>query len=139
MEFARPLFGAHGCPGKIPVASDAVALPATIFFGFGDDPTTKLFSRRHATRRAKPWLIDSQMGPISFQAMHTSVKARDPRVPSPLDRRRLSVATLGISDAAITRAYREPGSVRESTLLRLRLAAVELQLPLPGDHLEEEK
>lgn len=71
--------------------------------------------------------------------MHTAAKPRDPRVPGPLDRRRLSVATLGISDAAITRAYRDPGSVRESTLLRLRRAAVELRLPLPGDDVKEQK
>lgn len=56
----------------------------------------------------------------------------DPRVPSAFNRRRLTVATLGISDAAIARAYTNPNSVRESTLLRLRRAARELGLPLPG-------
>lgn len=71
--------------------------------------------------------------------MHTSTKARDPKVPGRLDRLRLSVATSGMSDAAITRAYRDPRSVRESTLLRLRLAAVELSLPLPGECAEEQK
>lgn len=39
---------------------------------------------------------------------------------------------MGISDAAIARAYTNPNSVRESTLLRLRRAARELGLPLPG-------
>jgi len=58
---------------------------------------------------------------------------RDPRVPSPFDRRRLTVATIGISDAAITRAYTNPSSVRESTLLRLQRAARELGLPSPGE------
>ena len=57
---------------------------------------------------------------------------RDPRVPSPFNRRRLTVATLGISDAAIARAYANPTTVRESTLLRLQKAAKELGLPAPG-------
>jgi hypothetical protein len=55
-----------------------------------------------------------------------------PNVPSPFNRRRLTVASLGISDAAIARAYADPTSVRESTLLRLQKAAVELGLPVPG-------
>ncbi len=55
-----------------------------------------------------------------------------PLIPSPFNRRRLTVATLGISDAAITRAYKDPHSVRESTLLRLQKAARELGLPAPG-------
>lgn len=54
-------------------------------------------------------------------------------VPSPFNRRRLTVETLGISDAAIARAYRDPHSVRESTLLRLQKAARELGLPIPGE------
>lgn len=58
---------------------------------------------------------------------------RRPNVPSPFDRKRLTVATLGISDAAIARAYTDPRSVRESTLLRLRRAAKELGLPSPGE------
>lgn len=53
-------------------------------------------------------------------------------IPSPFNRRRLTVATLGISDAAIARAYTDPTRVRESTLLRLQKAALELGLPLPG-------
>lgn len=57
---------------------------------------------------------------------------RDPKVPSPFNRRRLSVATLGISEGAIARAYADPKSVRESTLLRLQLAARQLGLPVPG-------
>lgn len=56
----------------------------------------------------------------------------NPKVPRPFDRKRLTVATLGISDAAIARAYTNPHSVRESTLLRLRKAAAELGLPSPG-------
>ena len=96
-------------------------------------------SRRHAPVRDKRCLIGSQTGSIRYQVMHMSARARDPRVPSPFDRRRLSVATLGISDAAITRAYRAPESVRESTLLRLRRAAGELGLPLPGEHSEVKK
>jgi hypothetical protein len=56
-----------------------------------------------------------------------------PVTPSPFNRRRLTVATLGISDAAITRAYKDPNSVRESTLLRLQKAARELGLPVPGE------
>ncbi|MEO7034458.1 MAG: hypothetical protein ABI335_11595 [Polyangiaceae bacterium] len=58
---------------------------------------------------------------------------RKSNVPSPFNRRRLTVASLGISDAAIARAYSDPNSVRESTLLRLRKAAVELGLPGPGE------
>ena len=58
---------------------------------------------------------------------------RDPKVPSPFNRRRLTVATLGISDAAIARAYASPKKVRESTLLRLQKAAKELGLPVPGE------
>jgi len=57
----------------------------------------------------------------------------DPRVPIPFNRRRLTVATLGISDAAIARAYVNPKNVRESTLLRLQKAAKELGLPAPGE------
>jgi hypothetical protein len=68
-----------------------------------------------------------------------SNKVRDPRVPSPFDRRRLTVATLGISDAAIARAYRNPGAVRESTLLRLQKAARELGLPAPGEESEQKR
>jgi hypothetical protein len=56
----------------------------------------------------------------------------DPRVPSPFNRRRLTVATLGLSDAAIARAYATPDRVRESTLLRLQEAARQLGLPIPG-------
>lgn len=56
-----------------------------------------------------------------------------PSVPSPFNRHRLTVATLGLSDAAITRAYKDPQSVRESTLLRLQKAARELGFPVPGD------
>ena len=62
-----------------------------------------------------------------------SIADTPPVVPSPFNRRRLTVATLGISDAAITRAYRNPSSVRESTLLRLQKAARELGLPVPGE------
>jgi len=58
---------------------------------------------------------------------------RDPKVPSPFNRRRLTVATLGISDGAIARAYADPKKVRESTLLRLQKAAKELGLPIPGE------
>lgn len=63
--------------------------------------------------------------------MHTPSRTHDPRVPTPFDRRRLSVATLGTSDAAIMRAYRDPSSVRQSTLLRLTKAAHELGLQAP--------
>jgi hypothetical protein len=58
---------------------------------------------------------------------------RDPRVnaPTPHERKRLSVATLGIDDRTILRAYADPTSVRESTLLRLRHAARELGLQPP--------
>jgi len=59
-----------------------------------------------------------------------------PNVPSPFNRRRLTVASLGISDAAIARAYKNPQSVRESTLLRLQKAARELGLPVPGEDLQ---
>jgi len=54
-------------------------------------------------------------------------------VPSPFNRRRLTVATMGISDAAIVRAYTDPTKVRESTLLRLQAAAPQLGLPAPGN------
>ena len=53
-------------------------------------------------------------------------------VPSPFNRRRLTVATMGISDGAIVRAYPDPTTVRESTLLRLQAAAPQLGLPAPG-------
>jgi hypothetical protein len=53
-------------------------------------------------------------------------------VPSPFDRKRLAVVSLGTSDAAITRAYTDPKSVHASTLLRLQKAALELGLPVPG-------
>jgi hypothetical protein len=65
-------------------------------------------------------------------AKRAASSLRDPRVPSPFNRRRLSLATMGISDAAIARAYINPRSVRESTLLRLQKAAQELGLPAPG-------
>lgn len=55
-----------------------------------------------------------------------------PNVPSPFDRKRLAVASLGISDAAIARAYTDPKSVHASTLLRVQQAARELGLPVPG-------
>lgn len=57
-------------------------------------------------------------------------------VPSPFNRRRLTVATMGISDGAIVRAYTDPRTVRESTLLRLQAAAPELGLPPPGQKKE---
>jgi hypothetical protein len=59
---------------------------------------------------------------------------RDPRInaPTPHERKRLSVATLGIDDRTILRAYTDPTSVRESTLLRLRHAARELGLEPPA-------
>jgi hypothetical protein len=60
-------------------------------------------------------------------------------VPSPFDRGRMIVASSGISDGAITRAYRDPTSVRESTLLRLQRAAQELGLPIPGASLEPKR
>jgi hypothetical protein len=65
--------------------------------------------------------------------MRLSFTVRNPNIPGPFDRRRLTVASLGISDAAIARAYTNPSSVRESTLLRLRKAALELGLPAPGE------
>jgi hypothetical protein len=61
-----------------------------------------------------------------------SITPSGTNIPSPFNRRRLTVATLGISDAAIARAYTDPSSVRESTLLRLQKAALELGLPPPG-------
>lgn len=59
-----------------------------------------------------------------------------PNVPSPFNRKRLTVASLGLSDAAIARAYTNPKSVREATLLRLEKAARELGLPIPGESTE---
>jgi hypothetical protein len=59
-------------------------------------------------------------------------KTQNLQVPSPFNRGRLTVESLGISDAAIARAYRDPASVRESTLLRLQRAAEQLGLPIPG-------
>ncbi|MEI9948713.1 MAG: hypothetical protein WDO74_06945 [Pseudomonadota bacterium] len=53
-------------------------------------------------------------------------------IPSAFNRRRLTVATLGVSEGAIARAYTDPTRVRESTLLRLQKAARELGLPEPG-------
>jgi len=63
---------------------------------------------------------------------NVSITPSGSNIPSPFNRRRLTVATLGVSDGAITRAYADPNSVRESTLLRLQKAALELGLPLPG-------
>ena len=63
--------------------------------------------------------------------MQTPSRTHDPRVPTPFDRLRLSVATLGTSDGTIVRAYRDPSSVRQSTLLRLAKAACELGLQGP--------
>lgn len=54
-------------------------------------------------------------------------------VPSAFDRRRLTVASLGLDERTILRAYANPRGVRESTLLRLRQAAQELGLPLPPE------
>jgi hypothetical protein len=53
--------------------------------------------------------------------------------PGSFDRRRLSVASLGLDDRTILRAYANPREVRESTLVRLRRAARELGLPEPGE------
>jgi hypothetical protein len=63
--------------------------------------------------------------------MRSSPRTAELILPTPFERRRLSVATLGISDAAIVRAYRDPSSVRESTLLRLKKAADELGIRPP--------
>jgi hypothetical protein len=55
------------------------------------------------------------------------------KAPSPHERRQLSVASLGIDDRTIIRAYLEPGRVRESTRIRLVAAAQQLGLaPPPG-------
>jgi hypothetical protein len=51
------------------------------------------------------------------------------RLPSPHERRQLSVATLGIDDRTIIRAYLRPDRVRESTRLRLAEAIRKLGLP----------
>lgn len=53
--------------------------------------------------------------------------------PGPFDRKRLTVATMGVDERAIKHAYADPNSVRESTWLRLRVAAEQLGLPLPGE------
>jgi hypothetical protein len=53
------------------------------------------------------------------------------QVPSPFQRRQLSVATVGIDERTILRAYRDPSRVRESTRLRLAEAASKLGLPVP--------
>ena len=45
--------------------------------------------------------------------------------------RELSVATLGIDERTIRRAYANPASVRESTLLRIERGARELGLDSP--------
>jgi hypothetical protein len=47
--------------------------------------------------------------------------------------RQLSVATLGIDERTIRRAYSDPSSVRESTLLRIERGAQELGLNSPRD------
>jgi hypothetical protein len=46
-------------------------------------------------------------------------------------RRQLSVVSLGIDERTIRRAYLNPASVRESTLLRIAEAARTLGLPRP--------
>jgi hypothetical protein len=51
--------------------------------------------------------------------------------PSPRDRKRLSVESLGVAEKTILRAYARPATVRESTRLRIAAAAVKLGLPTP--------
>lgn len=46
-------------------------------------------------------------------------------------RQQLSVATLGVDERTIRRAYANPAGVRESTLLRIAAAARSLGLPEP--------
>lgn len=53
-------------------------------------------------------------------------------VPSASDRRRLTEASLGVSDTSIARTYANPDAVRVVTWLRIQRAALELGLPLPG-------
>lgn len=52
-------------------------------------------------------------------------------VPCRFDRRRLAVASLGVDDRTIIRAYKNPNRVREATRRRLVAAALELGLPPP--------
>jgi len=54
-------------------------------------------------------------------------------VPSALERRRLTLASGGVSDTAIIRAYATPNTAGQFTLLRLRKAASLLRLPAPGE------
>jgi hypothetical protein len=61
----------------------------------------------------------------------TQDEGEKPRVPSPYDRRRLSVVGLGIDERTILRAYLEPGRVRESTWMRLVAAAEQLGIEPP--------
>ena len=51
---------------------------------------------------------------------------------TPNQRRRLALDAL-TADRSVLRAYREPGRVRESTRLRIRQAALRLDLPPPPD------
>jgi hypothetical protein len=64
------------------------------------------------------------------------------KAPSPHERRQLSVASLGIDERTIIRAYLEPGRVRESTRIRLAVAALQIGLappPRPSDEDGPEK
>jgi hypothetical protein len=64
-------------------------------------------------------------------AKPTQDGGRKRAVPSPYDRHRLSVASLGIDERTILRAYLEPGRVRESTWRRLAAAAEQLGIEPP--------
>jgi predicted metal-dependent phosphoesterase TrpH len=69
--------------------------------------------------------------------MMTAKQAQDVSLPEAVNvltrhqRRQLSVASLGIDERTIRRAYLDPASVRESTLLRIAEAARSLGLPHP--------
>jgi hypothetical protein len=64
-------------------------------------------------------------------AKPTQDGGRKRAVPSPYDRRRLSVVSLGIDERTILRAYLEPVRVRESTWRRLAAAAEQLGIEPP--------
>jgi len=64
-------------------------------------------------------------------AKPTQDGGRKRAAPSPYNRRRLSVASLGIDERTILRAYLEPSRVRESTWRRRASAAEQLGIDPP--------
>jgi hypothetical protein len=65
-----------------------------------------------------------------------TTKQVTPYRPSPRDRKRLSIESLGVAERTIVRAYLRPSSVREATWLRVCDAALRLGLHPPPEPIE---